>query len=79
MNNRVTYRMLKEWIEEWNEYNPEMQMFVSVYNDFYHISKQKNGTNIVVEATPGRTWESFTIWKNGYYAGRDSVGGEYRC
>lgn len=75
---RISYNMLKEWINEWNEYHPEMKMRLSVYNDYYHIARDSIGQNIVVEATPGRAWESFTIWKNGYYTGKESVGDDKR-
>ena len=74
MSRRITYEMVKGWINEWNENHPETQMYLSAYDDYYHLSKGQGGNNIIVEKTPGRLWESFTIWKYGYYAGRESVG-----
>lgn len=67
---RVTFKLLKEWINEWNEYN-DIQMEVRAYNDYYHIGPV-GGNYIIVEKTPGRAWEVFCIWKNGYFTGRDS-------
>ena len=71
--NRVTYNKLKEWLEDWNTSNPEAEVKLSCYSDYYHILDGKTHTIIVCEHTPGRCWEVFGVWKKGYWKGRDTV------
>lgn len=68
---RVTYKKLKEWVNEWNEGHPEHEPFeVRVWNGYYHIGT--NGSELIGEATPGRAWAMFTMWKYGYSDGMEA-------
>lgn len=70
---RVSYKKLKEWVNEWNEGHPEHEPFeVRAYSGYYHIGT--NASNMISEATPGRAWEMFTMWKYGYLEGTEAMG-----
>ena len=63
---------VKKWIEEWNEdRNDNVKMEVAAYNGYYHIRKKFSKATIVTAKSPKPLWESFCIWRNGYYEGRD--------
>ena len=64
---RLSYKKVKEYIKGWNENHPECQFVISCYSDYYHIQYADTHNNIIVEKTPGRLWESFCIFKEGYF------------
>lgn len=71
---RVTFKILKEWINDWNRDNPNYQMVARSYNDYYHIEDWQTGRNICSAKSPGLVWDLFWIWKDGFRIGRESVG-----
>ena len=66
---RVTFKILKEWINDWNTGHPETQFVVRSYNDYYHIESWENGTNIITAKSPGLAWDQFWVWMDGYRRG----------
>ena len=78
---RVSYKKLKEWVNEWNEGHPEHEPFeVRSNNGYYHIGEKCS--YMISEATPKRAWEMFTMWKYGYSEGIDAqsrVTGKRTC
>lgn len=71
MSTRVSFKKLREWVNEWNEGHPEHEPFeVSAWNGYYHIGEKCS--NMISEPTPGRAWEMFTMWKYGYSEGMDA-------
>lgn len=70
---RVTYKKLKGWINDWNAFHPEMLMDLRAYNGYYHIERRETGYRICCEKNPGRCWKVFSVWKDGYWTGRDTL------
>ena len=66
---RITYKKIKEWIGNWNDYHPNMQFELSAYSGFYHLHYKESGESVIVEETPKKLWEGFVYWKAGYFKG----------
>lgn len=74
---RISYKKIRGLINNWNTAHPEKQFEISAYNGYYHLGEVgDNGcikSNLIVEKYPGRLWESFCLWRSGYFDGRDSM------
>lgn len=72
MAERVTYKRLKQWIDQYNKNNTH-KVELSAFNDMYWIYDAATGNRIVSDETPGKTWELFCIWKDGFRTALDDV------
>ena len=70
---RTSFKMLRQWVSEWNEGHKEVgTLSVYCWSGYYRICLVEEETGaiikeIVTEATPGRAWEVFHVWTNGYF------------
>ncbi len=69
---RITYNDLRDRIDSWNEGHPELPL--KVYGDMcgYKVGvvDENSGAileTLVSETTTGRTWDSFSAFKKGYF------------
>ena len=69
---RVTYKQLQQWIDQHNENNVH-KVELSAFNDMYWIYDAETRNRIVCDDTPGRTWELFYAWRDGYRTALDDV------
>ena len=69
---RVSYKKLVEWLNTDSLFS-NGNFYLSAYDGYYHIrSNEEEGSKcIICEKTPGRTWESWNIYKAGYYYGKN--------
>lgn len=68
----ITYKDLRDRIDSWNEGHPELPL--KVYGDMccYSIGvvDENSGAiseTLISEDTTGRTWDSFSAFKKGYF------------
>lgn len=66
---RMSYRAARSLIRSWNEHHPNHPMKVVAYDGWYRIVDENKDQEIIVEKNPGKLWESFCIWKNGFFTG----------
>lgn len=74
---KVSYNKLKEWLNRWNVNHPEASVTLSCYSGYYHITFDLTGERIVDEKYPGKCWEVFNVWRDGYLKGRNRKDIEY--
>lgn len=69
---RISYQKLQEYLKTDSLFNKE-NFHLSAYDGYYHIryDDKKGSKMIICEQTPGRTWESWNIYKSGYYFGKN--------
>lgn len=64
MADRITYKRLKNWLYQDSLFTQGFKL--SAYSGYYHI-EDDIGNNIISESTPRKCWESWYIFKKGYY------------
>lgn len=73
---RVTYKILKNVIDNWNEAHADLLITLDVYSGYYHIGysgPHGSADYFIMEETPSRALECFNIWKNGFYKGQEHI------
>lgn len=68
MADKVSYKMVKNWLENDNLYS--IGLFkLEAYNGYYYI-KAENGNTVVCSKTPKELWNKWDIFKAGYMLGK---------
>lgn len=66
---RITAKIVREWVETWNKYNPDMPMGCTFSENFAAIGHlgEKGSIDVIARGeTPREAWEGFSYWKAGY-------------
>ena len=66
---RISWKRVKEWLECDKLYKDNFH--VSAYDGYYHILSKEKEKVVIVEKTPRQLWESWKIFKDGYYFCKD--------